>query len=401
MKFDHFRFGLESEFFLVQRSNLKPLWHPELNFRKLDGIFQQIDIRDLPSIEGDLFIDPPHEKNLPFIVEGYHAHDAEMKPIDMQPKGVEIRTPVMNSVKECLDVYKVLFHRMQSALAEENYLAVALSHHPTAVKFSGPQDGRTHEFWQWAMEVMTTYGPDINISLPISLHKNCDFEQLSQKINYYGPALAALTLCSPFAEGELWKPRTHSNLGGDAGKSFRTFRRSIFAPAVKFHPESAGRRIEFKLFEMTHQVEDFEAQFLMVLALLLDQSTNRELKGRAWDASRIYELGQIAVYGLDTPGVYEKLGEFFEAAHRILPRWGFSTSGLSGMIRRWQGRWVPSDQIIEQYLSEGHMRGILLERSKLMEISARIPSSERVDHRDRWGSRDSAEPVGLLMRRKG
>jgi hypothetical protein len=34
---------------------------------------------------------PPHRKSGPYVVEGYHLPDPEMNPIDLLPKGVEIR----------------------------------------------------------------------------------------------------------------------------------------------------------------------------------------------------------------------------------------------------------------------------------------------------------------------
>jgi hypothetical protein len=49
------------------------------------------------------------------------------------------------------------------------------------------------------MEAMLTYGPDVNVSLPESVARGLDLKDLHQKINYYVPALTALTLGSPSA----------------------------------------------------------------------------------------------------------------------------------------------------------------------------------------------------------
>jgi hypothetical protein len=106
-------------------------------------------------------VEPPHRKPIPYIVEGYHLPDPDMNPIDLLPKGVEIRTPIYNSIDECLAALKTLHARLQQCLQQVGYKAVALSFHPTGVSFEGPQNKRRHDFWQWAMTAMLTYGPDV------------------------------------------------------------------------------------------------------------------------------------------------------------------------------------------------------------------------------------------------
>src|SRR5215475_14508066 len=95
--------------------------------------------------------------------------DLQMNPIDLLPKGVEIRTPVRPSIEDCLIALKTLHGRLQHALASVGFQAVALSFHPTEVHFFGPPNKRRYDYWQWAMAAMLTYGPDINISLPKTL----------------------------------------------------------------------------------------------------------------------------------------------------------------------------------------------------------------------------------------
>jgi carboxylate-amine ligase len=59
--------------------------------------------RSDPGGQCDRFkVEPPHRKPGPYIVEGYHIPDAEMKPIDLLPKGVEIRTPICGSIEIAL-----------------------------------------------------------------------------------------------------------------------------------------------------------------------------------------------------------------------------------------------------------------------------------------------------------
>ena len=70
-----------------------------------------------------------------------------------------------------------------------------------------------------------TYGPDVNVSVPKTLAQNIDLEDLNEKVNYYAPALTALSAASPLRQGDLWRIR------GRVGKSVRTYHRSAIAPA--------------------------------------------------------------------------------------------------------------------------------------------------------------------------
>src|SRR5215211_7324666 len=288
-----FHFGLEAEFLVVDAASFRPLWHHDLKFKTLNTALEAISVDDF---QCDNFkIEPPHRKASPYVVEGYHLPDPQMKPIDLLPKGVEIRTPVCASIEDCLAAFKTLHTRLQHALAELGYRAAALSFHPTEERFEGPQNKRRHDFWQWAMQAMLTYGPDVNVSLPPHLNDRLDPADLRAKVNFYAPALTALTLASPLYRGGLWEIR------GQVGKSIRTYRRSVIAPAIELHPEEAGR-LEYKTFENTCRLGDFHAYFLLWLEILLDDG----LKGRASDPSRIYDLGAVARHGLEAETVRER-----------------------------------------------------------------------------------------------
>src|SRR5438105_2811764 len=90
-----FHFGLETEYLLVEATTLRPLWHPQLRFDELNRILDAIPTDDF-SAEG-LDVEPLHRRPSPFVVEGYHLPDPNLKPIDVLPKGIEIRTPVYSS----------------------------------------------------------------------------------------------------------------------------------------------------------------------------------------------------------------------------------------------------------------------------------------------------------------
>jgi hypothetical protein len=334
---NQFRFGLEAEFMLADHKDFRPLWYKDVTFQTLDELFTNISLDGIPSLEG-LSAEPPHQKLMPFIVEGYGIPDHDMKIIDAYPKGVEIRTPICFSIEQTLEVYKTLYSRVRASLDSKGLVPVAISHHPVESKFSGPQNKRRHDFWMWAQEVMTTYGPDINVSFPAEITRNVfqDLDALNTKVNYYAPAMAALSLASPFFEGKPWM------IKGGRGKSYRTFKRSIIAPAIELHADERFR-IEFKVFEMTKNCADFEAYFHLVLALFLCD----ELKGQSGNQERIYDLGSVARFGLNAEGIDKKLGELFELSEKTLPKFGFSTNSLKSLHQRFEKREHISDEMLQ------------------------------------------------------
>lgn len=348
-----FRFGVEAEYQLADASTLRPLWHHDLTFTQLNELLESIPFDDLPPLDG-LELEPPHRKLMPLAVEGYHVPDPDLSPIDILPKGVEIRTPVCSSIGECLGCLKTLHNRLEFALSSCGYTLVSLSHHPTEYHFEGPQNKRRYDFWQWAMEVMTTYGPDINVSLPRELNDRLEVADLHRKVNYYAPALAALSLASPLYRGGLWEIR------GAVGKSIRTYRRSVIAPAIELHPEENGR-LEFKLFEATNRLGDYHAYFLLWLTLLLDD----QLSGRAHDHTRVYDLRAVARFALDADAVRARAEEVLSRAPAALQRHGFDARPLTIMRERLKTNRVPADELIEHFQDNHSLAELLRMRTGL------------------------------------
>jgi len=353
-----FRFGVEAEFMLADAQAFRPLWHQDVTFNELNKVLESIPFDDLPPLDG-LELESPHSKLMPFAVEGYHVPAPDLTPIDLLPKGIEIRTPVCSSIEECLNCLKKLHDRLQSALVERGYRMVSLSHHPTEHHFEGPQNKRRYDYWQWAMEVMVTYGPDINISLPPELNEQLDTADLHAKVNYYSPALAALTLASPLYRGGLWRIR------GEIGKSIRTYRRSVIAPAIELHPEENGR-LEFKLFEATNRLDDYYGFFLLWLAVLLDDG----MEGRASEQSRIYDLGAVARFGLVADAVRPRAAEILFRAPGVVERHGFNPKALHEFARRLETNRLPCDDIVDQFQETKSVVDVLRSRTGLVAATA-------------------------------
>jgi carboxylate-amine ligase len=352
-----FHFGIEAEYLIVDAETFRPLWYHDLEFESLNAAMEAIPVGDLLPLDG-LELEPPHRKLMPFVVEGYHLPAPELSPRDLLPKGIEIRTPVCPSIQTCLETLRVLNERLQVALGELGYRAVSMSHHPTADRFEGPQNKRRHDFWQWAMLAMTTYGPDMNVSLPPELNERLDFADLHAKVNYYAPALTALSLASPFYLDRLWRIR------GRVGKSIRTYRRSVIAPAIELHPQEAGR-LEYKTFETSNRLEDFHAFFLLWLELLLDDG----LHGRASEQTRIYDLGAAARDGLAAETVRERAAEVLDRAPGVLAARGFDPGPLASFRLRLETGRLPADDLIDQFEFEQSIPGVLRHLATLVPVT--------------------------------
>lgn len=349
-----FQFGIEAEFLLVDRQSSAPLSYRDLNFASLAAIVDGIPTQDF-GISG-FNIKPLHSKATPYLIEGYYLTDTEMNPVSLLPKGIEIRTPARETMSRTLLDLKQLYEKLREALAVHGYDTAIISHHPTEARFKAPPNYKRHDYWQWALTAATTFGPDINISLPEEYSANIEISQLAARINYYMPSVVALTLDSPLLEGNIWQ------LHGLSGKSIRTYRRSIWAPLFYVH-EKPSLRFEFKGFEMSRRLEDYNAFYLICLALLLDE----KLSEKAPDETRIYELGQIAVNGLEMTHTRQIAYQVLEAAARTAERLGFVEHGLNALALRIENKRLPADEIIDAFRQEESINATL---SRLKQLHA-------------------------------
>ncbi len=349
-----FQFGLEAEFFLVNNKTFDPLWYKDLTFKKLNEILENIPFEDLGGRLDLLSLEEPSTKVGPYVIEGYHVTDKDFKIKDLLPKGVEIRTPVFSSIEDCLSSYKILFERMQNELKKNDLLAVSLSHHPQEDHFRGPQNKRRYDYWQWAMEVMTTYGPDINVSVPLEELQDFDQDDFLRKVNYYSPALASLSTGSPFYKN---KPCVY---GENELLSLRTYKRSVIAPPIELH-EDEENRFEFKIFEMTPYIEDFHSFYILFLTILFD----KELKGRSDKATLIYEMGEASKKGLRSDKLRERLEQVVKRAPMALEKFGFDLSSLEKVKKRIGERKTLSDELLLKYQEGSSLKDIFRYLSKI------------------------------------
>jgi carboxylate-amine ligase len=201
---------------------------------------------------------------------------------------------------------------------------------------------------------MTTYGPDINVSVPIEELKDFDLDDFLKKVDFYSPALASLSVGSPFYKN---KPCVY---GDNELLSLRTYKRSVIAPPIELH-EDEENRFEFKIFEMTPYIEDFHSYYLLFLTLIFDKG----LKGRSDKATRIYEMGEAAKFGLGSLKLRERLEVIVKRAPLVLKRFGFDLGPLEKVKKRISRRETLSDELLLKYQDGQSMKKIFQFLSKI------------------------------------
>lgn len=334
-----FGFGIEAEYLLLNR-NFRPLFAEDLDFEILRDCVDSIPTSDLGT---DGFnIKPLHKHANPYLIEGYYLTDDDMKPRMLLPKGIEVRTPLRSSIEETVAVLAEATERLRSRIyADFGYYLCTISHHPTKSNFQAAPNYRRHDYWQWALTAMTTFGPDINISLPQNLLDEVDQKHLNERINFYMPSVVALTFASPLVDGAIWQQ------DGLPGQSIRTYNRSQWAPLYYVHTEP-HLRFEFKGFEMPMDFADYKAFFLVSLALLLDPS----LTLRTSDEERIANLRYFAVHGLESEASQLCAKTLLKAAERTALRLSLDASCLSPLWRRLEAGNSPADKISRAFRTE-------------------------------------------------
>ncbi|HEY9678140.1 MAG TPA: hypothetical protein V6C76_09020 [Drouetiella sp.] len=331
-----FGFGIEAEFILVDSKTYKPHGYTDLDLQTLLTLVDSIPTNDI-SRKG-FNQKPLHNQASPYLIEGYTLTDSEMNPVDLLPKGIEVRTPLASSLTECTNSLSVLYTRMKERLNVDGMDAAMLSYHPTLPRIDAPANYTRHDYWQWALTATTTYGPDINISVPPDVAAGLDIDRINARINYYSPSVIALTFASPIRENSLWM------VDGRVGKSYRTFERSKFAPIFYVH-DKPSLRFEFKGFEMSPVLSDYHAMFLISLALLLDN----DLDMTASDEERIVELESLALYGVDSPVTQARAAQVLQSAEKIAKKYSLPGSSLISFWDRLKTQQLPSDKIADTF----------------------------------------------------
>ena len=83
------------------------------------------------------------------------------------------------------------------------------------------------------------------------------------------------------------------------------------------------------------------------------------MEGRATEQTRIYDMGQVARYGLDAETVRTRAREVLTTTPKALRPWGFDCEPLHHFWTRLEAERLPADEIIELFDREKSIPGVL------------------------------------------
>ncbi len=284
-----FNFGIEQEVALLRLKKEKWLFVDFKNtkFDELQKIVNKLPKykKDYPNLRvGDLKI-----KEKRWYVEGYERYDVKGNFRECLVKGYEIRTNFYDSIDVALNELKKDYRMLKKYLIQNNFFPVCISFNPFKSEFKPKLNKYEIKMRrQESPEAITahianlTFGPDINVSCE-------DFDDkklidIGKKLTYYSPFIVPFSFSSPFNDGKPWK-----------GYSYRTYIRTGRRPVcmvflkdeknmIKSFPSLTQKartdkergRIEFKAFDTCNSFFLYEALFVLIKSIILDESLKKK-----------------------------------------------------------------------------------------------------------------------------
>lgn len=348
---EDFKWGLEHEF---------PLLKEEKNFCDFSNTtFFELEtiIQKLPEYQSDydsLRVGDLGIKSKRWYVESFERFDATGNFLYAIPKGIEIRTPLANSLTEAVSILKTDLDLWNETARVYGYTPARVSFNPIQTKEFIPDPPEND--WEKKLRAgtaeylhMLTYGPDINFSC--SIFNTRELIDIGEKLTFYSPYIVPFSFSSPFYKGELW-----------GGLSRRTYYRtgprpavSIFLPEKVFGKgmniskvvrkariESEVGRIEFKAFDMITNLDLYEALGTLLLGLVLDET----LLGRLAVPNRALHQ-RSAEFGFANSDIREGSKLVLDKAKEALPV--DKRSILDPLYFSWRKNYTPAHKMIEVY----------------------------------------------------
>jgi hypothetical protein len=357
-----FRYGIEHELALL-RADGRFADFTELGFTELQDVVDGLpeDAADYPGLRiGDQGI-----KRKRWYVEGYERFDERGGLVRCDPKGLEIRTRIHDSVEAAVAALAADQERLDAALQGRDLRTCVVSFNPVRSDYpivpplngweQGHRQGSPEE--RTAHLHMLTYGPDLNLSAD----EIADPVDVARKLTHYSPWLVPLSFSSPFRDGAPW-----------GGLSARTFLRTgarpsalVFlageAPQIPSDPSltqvarlpAEVGRIEFKAFDACPD----PALYGELLSLLTGLALDDTLPGRATvpDAAAHRHVSRA---GLADDGVHAGTGALLTAAEHALRGRAADRERLASLRERWERRWCPAVDLLARYEAGERVAGL-------------------------------------------
>ncbi|MEV1292580.1 glutamate-cysteine ligase family protein [Pseudonocardia sp. NPDC049635] len=256
------RYGIEHELALL-RADGSLADFATLSHAEVAAVVDELP--ELPDDQHDLRIGDAGIRCKRWYAEGYERLDEHGELWRFDPKGIEIRTAVHDSVEAAESALCADAELLARVAARHGLRPVAFGFHPARSAYRLDPPANAHERTLMASSPeertahlhMVTWGPDLNLSFPECGTDPADLADAAAKLTYYSPYLVPWSFSSPFRDGRPW-----------VGESARTSRRTGPRPAALAYLDPAATllptdpsltrhaaipgeigRIEFKAFD--------------------------------------------------------------------------------------------------------------------------------------------------------
>jgi Glutamate-cysteine ligase family 2(GCS2) len=335
-----FRYGIEHELAILRGGAFADFTN--LTFDDLQAVVDALpeDAADYP----DLRVGDQGIKRKRWYVEGYERFDDAGELVRCDPKGLEVRTRIHDSVEAAVAALVADVDRLAAELAPRGLATCAIGFNPLRSEYvidpplgewerahrTGSPEERTAHLH------MVTYGPDLNLSAD-----GLDVLDSARKLTYYSPWIVPLSFSSPFRDGAPWgglSARTHLRTGArPAALAFL----GPDAPQIPSDPSLTQParlpaeigRLEFKAFDAIGDLALYGELFSLLTGLVLDET----LHGRATTPDAAAHR-HVAAAGLTDDAVHRETGALLAAAERASAGRGPDLARLAGLRARWACR---------------------------------------------------------------
>lgn len=335
-----FRYGIEHELALLRGGSFADF--TDLTFDELQAVVDALpyDEADYP----DLRVGDQGIKRKRWYIEGYERFDDTGALVRCDPKGLEVRTRIHDSIEAAVAALAADVVLLDAELGSRGLASCAVGFNPVRSAYAiEPPLGE----WERAHRIgspeertahlhMVTYGPDLNLSAD-----GMDVVDVARKLTHYSPWLVPLSFSSPFRDGRPWgglSARTHLRTGArPAALAFLgpdepqiASDPSLTQPARL--PAEIGR-LEFKAFDAIGDLSLFGE----LLSLLTGLSLDTTLPGRRTTPDAAAHQ-HVAAAGLADDDVYAGTGALLDAADRALEGRTADLTRLASLRGRWARR---------------------------------------------------------------
>jgi hypothetical protein len=359
-----FRYGIEHECAMLHADG-GFADYTDTTFDELQSVVDALpeDPADYP----DLRVGDQGIKRKRWYIEGYERFDEEGQLVRCDPKGLEIRTRIHDSVDAAVAALRADLAQLDAALTPTGLRTTAIAFNPLRSEYAiepplnewerrhrlGSPEERTAHLH------MSTYGPDLNLSCRDLTP--ADLVDIGCKLTHYSPWLVPLSFSSPFRDGGPW-----------GGLSARTAVRTGARPAVLVFlgdddeqidadpsltqvarlPAEVGR-IEFKAFDACPDLALYGELLSLLTGLVLDDT----LPGRRTTPDAALHQ-HVARDGLSDDEVHAYTGALLDAAERALAGRTDDLARLERLRGRWERRESPAAAMLARYEAGHEVAGL-------------------------------------------